>query len=100
MWVPVTESRLTKQALWGSVMSRQQVKDYFENSMKDCMEQAAITTAVLILVTEGGGLSAAVQVFTTSVMKCLEAKLTQAVDCLFVSLDLVKEEGDWEEKWW
>jgi hypothetical protein len=100
MWVPVVESRLTKQALWGSVASKDNIKKYFERSLKECLETAAISTAVLVLVTEGGGLSAAVQVFITSVMKCLESKLEQAVTCLFVNLDLVKEQGDWQEKWW
>ena len=100
MWLPVVESRLTKQALWGSVLSRQQIKDDFETALKDCLETAAVSTAVLIIVTQGTAISVAAQVFINAVIQCLEKKVTAAVNCLFASLDLVKETVVWEEKWW
>lgn len=100
LWVPTVQTRLTKQALWGSVQSKQQIKDYFEKALRDCLESAAISTAILILVTGGEAIAVAAKVFVTAVMQCLEKKVTTAVDCLFADLELVKEPGDWEDKWW
>jgi hypothetical protein len=81
-------------------MSKEQIKDNFETALRDCLETAAVSTAVLVIVTGGMGLSAAVQAFVAAVMNCLEQKVTAAVACLISGLKIVQQSSDWEEKAW
>ena len=96
--IPVVFSRITKMALWGYTMSRADTKRNMEKAILTCLVYAAVNTCVLAIVTGGLGFAAAVLAYSASTFVCLEIKVSDAVDCLFVNLRLVAEFSKWEEK--
>ncbi len=96
--IPVFYSRQRKEALWCYAMTTEQLKRNFEKSIKGCLESAANQTATLAIVIGGLGLAAAAEAFSRAFFFCFETKVEDAVDCIFKSLKLVAEVGDWEEK--
>ena len=95
--VPVPFYRLRKEVLWCYVTTERDIRRYFETAIVDCIEYAAVSTAVLVIVTGGMGLSAAAAAFGSACQQCLEAKITQVVTCLFSKLKLVAEHDNWRE---
>lgn len=96
--IPIVYSRIRKYALWGVAMTRPQIKDNFEKAIVTCLIGAAVSTAALAIVTGGLGVAAAAAAFGSAVYGCIETKIEDAVKCFFVTLKLVTEYGDWEEK--
>ncbi|TIS53098.1 MAG: hypothetical protein E5W91_32445 [Mesorhizobium sp.] len=96
--IPIIYSRIRKQALWGYVMSEAQLKKNLEKAIIDCLISSAIETGALAIVTGGMGLAAAAAAFASACQSCLESKVSDGVECLFSSLKLIAEIGEWKEK--
>jgi hypothetical protein len=96
--IPIIYSRIRKEALWCYAMTEPQLKRNIEKAIIDCLISAAEETAVLAIVTGGLGLEAAAAAFCSACQDCLESKVSDAVVCLFTSLKLLAEIGDWQEK--
>jgi hypothetical protein len=96
--IPIIYSRIRKEALWCYAMTTPQLKRNIEKAIVGCLEAAAVETAVLAIVTGGLGLAAAAQAFANAFWSCLEKKVEDAVTCIFTSLKLVSEPGEWREK--
>lgn len=79
-------------------MTEGQLKRNIEKALLRCLEEAAIDTAALAIVTGGLGLAAAAEAFVTAFMDCIEKQVSDAIVCIIGSLHLVTERGDWEEK--
>lgn len=94
--VPVVYHRTTKEVLIGYVISEGDLKRYMERAFRECLKSAAVTTAVLAIVTGGMGMTAAAAAFCSALQKCLEEKVTEVVVCLFSRLKLVTERGEWK----
>lgn len=96
--IPITYSRITKQALWCYTMTEDQLKRNLEKAIISCLISAAEETGALALVTGGLGLEAAATAFANACQECLESKVSDTVKCLFSKLKLVAETSDWKEK--
>lgn len=93
--VPVLQTRENRQVLIAYVISQEGIKQLFEKAIRGCVEKAAIETGLLILITQGGALGAAITVFSTSCLQCLESKLSDDVRCLKPNLKIVTERDSW-----
>jgi hypothetical protein len=96
--IPIVYSRIRKEALWCYAMTTAELKRNVERAIVGCLEAAAVDTAVLAIVTGGLGLAAAAEAFANSFLTCFENKVEDGVRCIFTSLKLVAERGDWQEK--
>lgn len=93
---PVTMTRTRKNILYAYVVSTPQMKQAFERAIRDCVEFAAISTGVLLILTSvAGGWAAALTAFVTACQQCLETKFEDTVRCLYPDLKLIEEYDDW-----
>lgn len=95
IWWPTTFTRTRKYVLHAFVVATPDIRRAFERAIRDCLEDSAIKTGVLVLVTGGMSLPAAVTVFVTACQLCLESKLEDIVDCVIPGMKLVTEIGEW-----
>lgn len=96
-WPDQTYTRTRKYVLYADVVAPPSIRRSFERAIRDCLQDSALETGILVLVTGGMSLPAAVTVFVTACQQCLETKLEDGVKCVIPDLKLVTEIGDWHD---
>ncbi|MPR05654.1 hypothetical protein [Microvirga tunisiensis] len=98
--VPVIESRERNRVGWGYVLSEEHIKHDSERSLRECIETAAISTAIVILIHGGKNIDASISMFISHILQCLEHKLEATVRCISAEFKEISEYKEWEEKVW
>lgn len=95
--LPITYFRKARKTLWATVVVSGSLKPAIEKMVLGCIEDAAITTGIVIVLTGGMGLAAAITVFSVACWACLEKKFPETLECILPSLYLATERDEWRE---
>lgn len=93
--IPWLHTRESKMVLYGYTITERRFWEGTKDKIGECMQEAAIETAALVVVSGGLGIKAAAAAFAAATQDCLLGFLGGSIACLYSYLRLIKEPGDW-----